>query len=133
MEKAGPGGSFEFVEKPQLVGSRMKSHEVIQKSLMIIVLQFYTIFLDYFFGNESFDPYQVYTTKIYIPLRTFFFYANHKTKLLHPSLVWTQACHGYGSYHSYVLLPNILDLRYVSVRQLIDETLSSGSTTCTYF
>ena len=57
-----------------------------------------------------------------------FFYANHKTKLLHPSLVWTQACHGYGCYHSYVLLPNIEDLRYVSVRQLIDETFSSGST-----
>ena len=70
--RLGPVEVSSSLKNPQLVGSRMKSHEVIQKSLRVIVIQFYTIFLDDFFGNESFDPYQVYTTKIYIPLRTFF-------------------------------------------------------------
>ena len=58
----------------------------------------------------------------------FFFMPTTKQSCFIPASFGPQACHGYGCYHSYVLLPNIEDLRYVSVRQLIDETLSSGST-----
>ena len=57
MEKAGPGGSFEFVEKPTADREPpMKSHEVIQKSLRVIVIQFYAIFLDVFLVMSPSTP-----------------------------------------------------------------------------